>query len=126
MSARYRFNASLYKENTRPRQLRGYLAYSGLDAALDRVADTVPTLHARRTFEALVPEEIHRECEIVLFRDGELSVYAGRSAVASWLRNRHRRLLTGFAEKRIEIKKLTFYVSPAGVTRSNRPVAPPP
>lgn len=125
MTARYRSNGSLYKENTRPRQLRGYLAFCGLDNALNRVADGVATAGARRAFETLVPEEIHRECDTILFRDGELCVYAHRSDLAGWLRNRQERLARGFVDNGIAVKRIKVVVSPRGAVSPVRPVEKP-
>lgn len=125
MTARYRSNSALYKENTRPRQIRGYLAFCGLDDALKRVADSVATVGARRTFESLVPEEIHGECDTILFRDGEFCVYAHRSDLAGWLRNRQERLERGFAENGIAVRRIKVVVSPRGGAAPARPVDKP-
>lgn len=115
----------LYRENTRPRQLRGYLAFCGLDGALDRLADDVANARARRAFHALVPEAVAEACELLLFRDGELCLYVHQGAWATWLRNRAERLVEGLREQRTGVSRLRVVVAPRGAAALERPVEKP-
>ncbi|GJL81170.1 MAG: hypothetical protein DHS20C01_08040 [marine bacterium B5-7] len=107
-----RTNRALYKENTRPRQLKGYLALSGLEGALERIANDVPRLRAQAAFDTLVPDDIRLNCDLILFRDGDLNIYTPHPVWASWLRNRRERLIHGFREARVEIRSIRVLVAP--------------
>ena len=125
MSAKSRVNYSLYRENSRPRQLRGYLAFCGLQGALDRLADEVTTRRAQSAFESIVPAEISGACEVLLFRDGELCIFARQGAWANWLRNRHTRLMDGFTGHGIRLSRLTVVVAPHNAVDHTRAVEKP-
>ncbi len=125
MSTRHRVNLSLYRENSRPRQLRGYLALAGLDGAVERLADDVASVRARRAFQALVPPDVAAGCETLLFRDGELCLYVHQGAWASWLRGRSERLLTGLQARSAGVKRLRVVVAPRGAVNGRRPVDKP-
>lgn len=125
LSSRHTVNVPLYRENGRPRQLRGYLAYLGLDGLMDRLADDISTERARHAFEASVPPHIHAACELLLFRDGELAIYVPEGAWASWLRNRQDRIVAALAEHRVKVARLRLVVTPGAATIPERPVARP-
>lgn len=125
MSTRHRVNFSLYRENTRPRQLRGYLALAGLDGAVDRLADEVTNLRARRAFSAAVPAHVAAECETLLFRDGELCLYVQQGAWASWLRGRSERILGQIQSAGAAVKRVRVVVAPRGAVSGRRPVDRP-
>jgi hypothetical protein len=125
MSTRRKTNFSLYRENARPRQLRGYLAYCGLEGALDRLADEVSTVRARRAFLEAVPADVGESCEVLLFKDGEFRIHADKPGVASWLRNRQQRIVDALRERHVGVNRLRLVVSPSTRFEVLRPVAKP-
>ena len=92
MTQKYKSNASLYKQNRRPRQLRGYLAFSGVDQLMARIAAPHLDEHGRRLFSTLVPPEMLAQTETILFADGVFTIYTEHAQWANWARSRARRL----------------------------------
>ncbi len=92
---------------------------------MDQLADELSNERARRAFFDLVPAEIAAECTVLLFRNGELRLYARRAAWATWLRNRGERLREGFADRRLAIARVTVRVAPRTEQPADRPLAKP-
>ncbi len=125
MTQNYKINNPLYKQNRRPRQLRGYLAFSGVDQLLARIAAPHLDEHARRLFSTQIPAEMRTEVQTLLFSDGTFTVYTGHAHWASWARNRARRLADSLRAGGVEACELRVVMCPAGRADTRAPVERP-
>ncbi len=121
MTRNYKINSELYKQNRRPRQLRGYLAFSGVDQLMSKIAQPHLDEHARRTFSTLVPDGMRAAMETLLFADGTFTVYTGHAQWASWVRGRSRRLRDGLNAAGLEVRAVRAVVCPTGGELHRRP-----
>ena len=125
MTRSSKFNGPLYKQNRRPRQLRGYLAVGGIDQLLEKISTPPLDEHCRRLFSTLIPAEMRDQTETILFADGILTVYTGQSHWATWARNRSRRLVEGLRAGGVRVRELKVVVCPAGSVQAVRPAERP-
>ena len=129
MNGNYKLNSALYKQNRRPRQLRGYLAFGGMDRLMEKIASPPLDEHGRRLFSTLIPADMRGQAETILFADGIFAVYTERPHWANWVRNRSQRLTDSLLAGGVRIRELRVVMCPArgaGAPRPvDKPVAPP-
>ncbi|MFT5115273.1 MAG: hypothetical protein ACI8P9_004617 [Parasphingorhabdus sp.] len=111
------------------RQLRGYLAYCGLDQQLEKLADEEHwDLCEEKLLEAINPDM--RDChQIVLFRNGELIIMVDQPHWAAWLRARQTRILNELKESGARVRSLRIATTPSLIKPGKRPISkltPPP